>query len=74
MKTRWLKILMIATGLLAVPLTFNASEASVSVAEAACAGGTCCEEDGATCYPNNCSSMLCSEEGAYWKEEGSCTM
>ena len=32
----------------------------------ALAGGTCCDKQGATCYPGDCSSSYCSQPGAYW--------
>lgn len=73
MKT-WMRASVIAGGLMAAPLTYDAAEVTVKANDASCmaTGGTCCSEKTSTCYPNNCQSVLCSQNDAYWKAEGSC--
>jgi hypothetical protein len=47
-----------------VPVVFDDTPAT-------CAdGGTCCNEFGSTCYPNNCSEPSCSESNKYWRTDG----
>lgn len=36
----------------------------------ALAGGTCCDQEKAKCYPGNCSSPTCADFNAYWKSDG----
>lgn len=71
----WWRATIVAGGLAALPLTFDAAAGGVK-ANNACAqyeqGGSCCIETGATCYPNSCSSSSCSESGRYWKSDGKC--
>lgn len=68
--SRFLRVVLVAGGLAALPLTVGASGHLVKVNDAQCEqlGGTCCYEEGATCYPNNCSNQICSQARAYWKE------
>jgi len=69
-KPIWLRALVAAGGLLAVPLTINLSTATVRPNDALCVGGTCCPEQKSTCYPDGCSSGWCNEENAYWRSDG----
>lgn len=42
----------------------------VSCSNAASDGGTCCQEFGSQCYPNNCSTQDCAVQGTYWRTDG----
>ena len=33
-------------------------------------GGSCCQEFGSQCYPNNCSSQACMVNDRYWRTDG----
>lgn len=69
-RSRFLRVLVVVGGLAALPLTVGSSGRLIRVNEAQCEqlGGTCCDEQGATCYPNSCTNGLCSQPGAYWHE------
>ena len=62
------RMLAVAGGLAALPLTVSGSTGKVQFRDAACemAGGNCCTEERSTCYPNNCSSQVCAQDNAYW--------
>ncbi len=69
-----LRAATIAGGLCALPFTLSGSSGDVTFNDAVCekAGGTCCPQNGSTCYPNGCNNGICSQDNAYWKSEGRC--
>lgn len=72
---RVLRVLVVVGGLAALPLTVGSTGHLVRLNEAQCEqyGGTCCYEEGATCYPNTCSNQICSQARSYWKgDNGPC--
>lgn len=68
------RMLAIAGGLAALPLSVSGSTGNLRITDAVCekAGGTCCYEERSTCYPNECTNPICSQNNAYWITEGSC--
>jgi len=66
------RILMIAGGLLALPFAINTADGTITANNAWCAeqdGGTCCPGVG-TCFPNGCTSVLCSVSNSWWRTDG----
>ncbi len=74
LNSRWLKALVVAGGIAALPLTLGGASGIVSI-NTACAtgggeGGTCCMETASHCYPNGCSQQSCMEDNRYWRTDG----
>ena len=64
------KVILVLSSVLFISISLLSVENKEIRVNKALAGGTCCGQEFARCYPNNCSSSLCAVANSYWHDKG----